>query len=363
MSHLFSPLNIRGVTLRNRIVMSPMCTYSAESEGLATDWHLVHLGSRAVGGAGLVLTETVAIDPAGRIHERELGLWSDAQMEPLARIVRFCQAQGAAVGIQLAHAGRKAWIATQGQGPDAILGPSPLPHAPGWETPKEMTEADIGGIVDFFENAARRAAEIGFNVVEIHAAHGYLLHQFLSPLSNHREDQYGGSLENRARLHLAVAQAVRQVWPPDRPLFMRVSASDWSEGGLRPADLASVARMLKGNGVDLIDCSSGGLTAERPPDSGPGYQVPFAEQIRREGKIRTAAVGLITSPELADEIIRNERADLVALARELLRSPYWPLHAARVLGHDVDWPIQYERAKLSPRKRAVNRPFVLQKTE
>jgi NADPH2 dehydrogenase len=346
MSHLFSPLTLRGLTLRNRIMMSPMCMYSADDDGRATDWHLVHYLARAAGGAGLLITEATAVEGRGRISANDLGLWDDAQVKQLARLVRLVQTEGAAIGVQLAHAGRKAWSANKAYGPEQPVAPSALPFAAEWNTPTELTLAEMEQIVAAWRTAAQRADAAGFDTIEIHAAHGYLNHQFLSPLSNRRGDEYGGSLQNRMRFPLRIVEAVRSAWPEDQPLLVRISATDWADGGLTPDDLVVVARELKARGVDLIDCSSGGNVPTPPPDPGPGYQVPFAEKIRREAEIPTAAVGLITTPELADEIVRNGRADLVALGRELLRHPYWPLDAARILGYDIDWPRQYRRARL-----------------
>ncbi|HSJ54570.1 MAG TPA: NADPH dehydrogenase NamA [Anaerolineae bacterium] len=346
MPDLFSPLTLRDLTLRNRIVMSPMCMYSAGAGGLATDWHLGHYLARAVGGTGLLITEATAVEARGRISTEDLGLWDDAQIEPLARIVRQVQAQGAAMAVQLAHAGRKAWSPARGQGPELSVAPSALPFDEGWQTPQALSLDAIEGVIAAWRAAAVRALEAGFDAMEIHGAHGYLCHEFLSPLSNKREDQYGGDLAGRARFLLRVVEAVRQVWPESRPLLVRISTTDWVQGGLTPDDQVVVARELKARGVDLVDCSSGGTVPAVPPGMGPGYQVPFAAKIRREAEIATAAVGLIGAPELADEIVRNGRADLVALGRELLRHPYWPLDAARILGHDVAWPRQYLRARL-----------------
>jgi 2,4-dienoyl-CoA reductase-like NADH-dependent reductase (Old Yellow Enzyme family) len=344
MSQLFSPLPVRGVTLKNRIVMSPMCMYSASEDGLPGDFHLAHLGARATGGAGLIFTEAAAVESRGRISVNDLGLWDDGQIEPMARIVRLCQAEGAAMGTQLAHAGRKAWSPTKGRGPLPAVAPSAVPFDGDWALPQELTAAELDGIVAAFRAAAVRARACGFDVIEVHAAHGYLLHQFLSPLSNRRADQYGGSLENRARLPLLVVDAVRAALPDETPLFVRLSCTDWVAGGLTLEEQVQVARWLKAHGADVVDCSSGGGSPQLPP-VGPGYQVPFAERIRREAGIASMAVGLITTPEMAEEIVRNGRADLVAFGRELLRSPYWPLQAARALGHDLVWPRQYQRAK------------------
>jgi NADPH2 dehydrogenase len=344
MSHLFSSFNARGMTLRNRIAMSPMCMYSTGEDGLATDWHLAHLGARAIGGVGLIITEATAVEPRGRISLHDLGLWDDAQIAPLQRIVRLCQAQGAAMCTQLAHAGRKAYSPKKGAGPTPIVAPSALPHADDWVMPVALTAGELDSTVLAFRSAAERALAVGYDAVEIHSAHGYLLHQFLSPISNQRTDEYGGSLENRARLVLRVVRAVRQVWPEERPLIVRLSCTDWMAGGLVVEDLIQVAHWLRAQGVDMIDCSSGGISTVAPT-AGPGYQVSFAEAIRRQAAIPTLAVGLITTPELADEIVQNGRADIVLMGRELLRDPQWPLHAAHTLGVDIPWPEQYLRAK------------------
>ena len=347
MDHLFSPLALRGFTLANRIVMSPMCMYAAGDDGHATDWHLVHYGARALGRCGLILTEATAIEPRGRISRNDLGLWSDDQVAPLTAIVRFCHREGVAVGVQLAHAGRKAFSAEKGRGSEIPVAPSPLPFTEEWVVPHELDADGIEEIIGAWRDAASRALAAGFDTIEIHGAHGYLLHEFLSPLSNRREDEFGGSLINRARLHIRVAQAIRGVWPAERPLMLRVSASDWVEGGTTPDEIVALVPALRDAGIDLIDCSAGG--AIPVPASaialGPGYQVHLAEQIRREGKIPTVAVGLISEPEQADRVIREGRADLVALGRELLRDPQWALRAASALGSEVDWPRAYERGK------------------
>jgi 2,4-dienoyl-CoA reductase-like NADH-dependent reductase (Old Yellow Enzyme family) len=344
MAQLFSPFTLRGLTLRNRIAMSPMCMYSAGEDGMATDFHLAHLAARATGGVGLILTEATAVEARGRISVNDLGLWNDAQIEPLARVVRLCKAQGAAICVQLAHAGRKAWTPQKGTGPLPAVAPSAIPFDADWVTPHALSRHEIEGIVSAFRAAAQRAVAAGFDAAELHGAHGYFLHQFLSPIANQRSDEYGGSFENRARLLFRVADAVREALPESMPLVVRLSCTDYIQGGLTLDDQVQVARGLKVHGVDLVDCSSGGITPALPP-VGPGYQIPFAERLRREAGIATMAVGMITTPEMAEEVVRNGRADAVALGRELLRSPHWPLHAARSLAHDVDWPRQYQRAK------------------
>ena len=353
-ARLFAPLPLRSLELRNRIFVSPMCQYSSP-HGLATDWHLVHLGSRAVGGAALVMTEATAVTADGRISPDDLGIWSDDHVPMLRRITDFIRAQGAAAGMQLAHAGRKAstsspWkggrpLLSPAEGGWPIVGPSPVPFAPGYAVPEELSVAAIAAVVEAFAAAAKRALAAGFQVLELHAAHGYLLHEFLSPLSNQRHDAYGGALENRCRLACEITEAVRAVWPQELPLFVRISASDWTEGGWDIADSVALARRLAPLGIDLVDCSSGGNVATAAIPVGPGYQTQFAERIRREAQIPTAAVGMITSPEQAEHILRTGQADAVVLARELLRDPYWPLHAAAKLGHDLTWPHQYLRAK------------------
>lgn len=345
MARLFEAFTLRGVTLRNRIVMSPMCQYSANEDGTAREWHLVHYGARAAGGAGLIMLEATAVESRGRISVHDLGLWDDRQMEGLERVVRFCQEQGARVGIQLAHAGRKAWSASKGRGPAQPVAPSPLPFDADWVVPAELRSADLEATVDAFSRAARRAAEIGLDVVEVHAAHGYLLHEFLSPLSNKRTDAFGGSPANRLRLVHLVLNTVRASWPEERPLFIRVSASDYTQGGIDIEEMVEMARSFREAGVDLIDVSSGGLLPAHIP-LGPGYQVPFSARIRRETGIPTSAVGLITAPAQADAVVQSGEADLVALGRELLRHPHWPLYAAANLGAEMNWPDQYQRARI-----------------
>ena len=355
MSHLFAPLKLRDLRFRNRIFVSPMCQYSAEQrDGMPDNWHLVHLGSRAVGGAGLVMVEATGVSPAGRISPQDLGLWSDAQRDAFRPITEFIRAQGAVAAIQLAHAGRKAstdqpWRGGAPLAPEKggwqPLAPSALPFAPDSTTPHALTAKEIDTVVHDFANATARALSAGFEAIEIHMAHGYLLHNFLSPLSNQRTDAYGGSLENRARLPLAVARAVRALWPENWPVFVRISASDWMEGGWDLAQSIRLSRWFKESGIDLVDCSSGGLSPDASIPAAPGYQVPFAAAIRREAGIATGAVGLITEPAQAERIVASGEADVVLLARAMLRDPYWPLHAAQALGTDVPWPPQYLRAK------------------
>lgn len=355
MSHLFSPITIRGTQLKNRIVVSPMCEYSS-TDGFANQWHQVHLGSFAVGGVALVITEATAISPEGRITAADLGIWKDEHITELQRITQFIEQQGAVAGIQLAHAGRKgshsvpwsggAQVPINADGGWQTVAPSAVPFKEGTEAPVALDKAGIAKVIADFKAAAQRALKAGFKVAEVHAAHGYLLHQFLSPLSNHRTDEYGGAFENRIRLLLEVTDTVRAVWPDDYPLFVRISATDWTEGGWTPDESVKLSGILKSHGVDLIDCSSGGNVYAKIP-VGPGYQVPFAERIRNEAGILTGAVGMITEPEQADAIIKNGQADVVLLARELLRDPHFALRAAHVLGVDVQWPLQYERAKWS----------------
>lgn len=351
--HLFSPLQLRGVQFRNRIGVSPMCQYSSE-DGFANEWHFVHLGSRAVGGAGLIIAEATAVLPEGRISPQDLGLWKDEQIEMLARIFGFLEEHGAVPGIQLAHAGRKASTAPPWQGGAAvdvsnggwrpIFAPSAIPFDSDDIVPEAIDAAGIARVTQAFVTAAKRARAAGAKVIEIHAAHGYLLHSFLSPLSNERLDQYGGSVENRTRALREVTIAVRDVWPENFPLFVRISASDWVDGGWDVEQSIALAGELKTLGVDLIDCSSGGAVPRAKIPLGPSYQVPFAEGIRREAGIATAAVGMISDVEQADEIIAAGRADMVFMAREFLREPYWPLHAGMQLGVDSPTPVQYGRA-------------------
>jgi len=353
MPGLFDPLAIRDLTFANRVFVSPMCQYSSD-DGYANDWHFVHLGSRAIGGAGLVMTEAMAVLAEGRISQQDLGIWSDGHIEMLGRIVNFVHEQGSIAGMQLAHAGRKASTRRPWEPPGAIpeadggwtkvVAPSALPFADTYPMPQALTPDGIQEVVAAFVAATRRACQAGFRVLEIHAAHGYLIHEFLSPLSNRREDNYGGSFENRTRLCREVVAAVRSAWPKELPLFLRISAADWVEGGWDIDESVNLAGELKPMGVDLIDCSSGGNVPHAKIPVGAGYQTAFAERIRRQTGIMTGAVGMITSPVQADHIIRTEQADAVFMAREFLRDPYWPLRAARELEQPIAWPVQYLRA-------------------
>ncbi len=353
MSVLFSPLASRNVTFKNRIFVSPMCEYCSD-DGLPTDWHLVHLGSRAVGGAAMVIVEATAVSPEGRITPWDSGIWSDTHASAFKRIVRFVKENGSVPAIQLAHAGRKAstevpWRGGKGMsatdGGWEPIAPSAIRFDAQSPLPREMTVHEIDEVVEQFVAATRRALDAGFEVLELHMAHGYLMHEFLSPLSNHRTDEYGGTLANRMRLPIRVAGEVRRVWPERSPLMVRISSTDWVEGGWDLSQSIELARSLKKIGVDLIDCSSGGMVPGAKIPLVPGYQVRFAEAIRREVGIATGAVGLITEPRQAEQIISSGQADVVLLAREMLRDPYWPLHAAHELGVDVKWPVQYARAK------------------
>jgi 2,4-dienoyl-CoA reductase-like NADH-dependent reductase (Old Yellow Enzyme family) len=351
-SGLFAPLTIRGMNFRNRVAVSPMCEYSCR-DGFANDWHLVHLGSRAVGGAALVLTEAAAVEARGRITPADLGIWKDEHIDKLAQITAFIKQQGAIPGMQIAHAGRKASCRVPWEGGAAIpaadggwqtVAPSALPFRNTDPVPKELTVAEIHEVVEKFGAAARRALAAGFEVIEIHAAHGYLLHEFYSPLSNQRTDEYGGSFENRIRLTLEVAKTVRAILSDENPLFVRISSTDWKENGWTVDDSVKLAEHLRGIGVDLIDCSSAGVVPDGRISIGPAYQAPFAERIRKDAEILTGAVGLITDADQADRIIRSGQADIVLLARQMLRDPYWPLHAAQVLKVHVEPPVQYQRA-------------------
>ena len=348
---LFSPLEIRGVKFRNRIAVAPMCQYSCE-DGFATEWHLVHLGSRAVGGAALVIAEATAVEASGRISPGDLGLWKDDHIEPLRRVAAFMKAQGCVPGIQIAHAGRKAstyapWlggnVVPESDGGWLPVAPSPIPFRDENPIPAELSSVEISSLVYAFAASARRALTAGFEVLEIHGAHGYLLHEFLSPLANQRTDEYGGSYENRIRMLLEVVQAVRNEWPDSLPLFLRISATDWVEGGWDIDQSVELARRVKPLGVDLIDCSSGAMVPWAKFNPFSGFQVPFAEQIRREAGIATGAVGLITEPAQSQAIIETGQADMVLMAREFLRDPYWPIRAAKTLGAEAPIPVQYQR--------------------
>lgn len=352
MAALFDPVRFRDLSLKNRIAVSPMCQYSSV-DGYANDWHLVHIGTRATGGAGLVMMEAAAVTAEGRITPADLGIYKDEHVDFLERIARFVTARGSVPGIQLAHAGRKASCGVPWEGGKQLalseggwqtVAPSPVPFRQADRVPLELSNMQLTDIVQAFAAAAQRALCAGFRVIEIHAGHGYLLHQFYSPLSNHRDDNFGGSLENRCRLVMEVSRAVRQVWPQGYPLFVRISATDWTENGWDPEDSVVLARLLRQEGVDLIDCSSGGNVVAPIPVS-PGYQVPFAEKLRKEAGIATGAVGLITEADQADRIIRERKADIIFMARQMLREPYFALHAAHQLGKDIRWPVQYERAK------------------
>ena len=355
MSVLFSPLTLRGLTVRNRVWVSPMCQYSSD-KGKPTDWHLVHLGSFARGGAGLVLTEATAVSPEGRISPWDAGIWTDEQADAYRRITSFVHGQGAAAGVQLAHAGRKGSTRRPWEGHGSVpsdeggwqtVAPSPIAFGD-FDAPKELAETELAGVVADFGAAAVRADAAGFDVVEVHAAHGYLLHQFLSPLANHRADRYGGDLAGRSRLLLEVVEAVRDAWPEDKPLFVRLSATDWAEGGWGLEETVEVARRLADAGVDLVDVSSGGAVPWQVVEVGPGYQVPFARAVREGAGVPTAAVGLVTEPAQAEDIVASGAADAVLLARAVLRDPHWALRAADELGAgDGLWPRQYLRARLS----------------
>lgn len=353
MAHLFDSLVVRDIKFANRVFVSPMCQYSS-TDGYANDWHFVHLGGRAVGGAGLVLTEATAILPEGRISPQDLGIWSEDHIEPLARLVRFIHEQGSVAGMQLAHAGRKASTYRPWEGHGAVpeteggwnkvVAPSAVAFADHYPLPEAASKQEIQAIVAAFGEAARRACEAGFRVVEIHAAHGYLIHEFLSPLSNQRTDTYGGSFENRTRILREIVAAVRCSWPERAPLFERISATEWVDGGWDIQQSIELARQVKELGVDLIDCSSGGNVAQAKIPVSPGYQTAFAERIRREGGVLTGALGMITSAVQAEHILATGQADAVIIAREMLRDPYWPLRAARELGQSISWPVQYLRA-------------------
>jgi len=351
---LFEPLVLRDVRLPNRLVVSPMCQYSSE-DGFANDWHLVHLGSRAVGRAGLVFTEATAVLPEGRISPQDLGLWKNEHVEMLARIVRFIDRQGSVAGIQLAHAGFKAstlppWLGggsvdIKDGGWRPVYAPSAVPFSKDSIVPHALDHAGIQRIIQAFATAAKWALEAGFRIIEIHGAHGYLIHEFLSPVTNKRADEYGGTFENRTRFLREIIDSIRTIWPARLPLFLRISSTDWVDGGWTPEDSVALAKMVTSLGIDLIDCSSGGIAPGVKIPVGPGYQVPFARKIRNEGGIPTGAVGLITEPNQAESILAEGSADIILMARQFLRDPYLPLDAAKDLGVDTEWPIQYVRAK------------------
>ncbi len=353
MPDLFSPLKIKDIEFKNRMVVSPMCQYSSE-DGFANDWHLVHLGSRAVGGSALVITEATSVSPEGRITPHDLGIWKDEHIAFLNRITDFIHAHNSIAGIQVAHAGRKASHAQPWKGGDLLLpeacgwktvAPSPIAFSADYDIPVEMDKAGIEKVINDFGEATKRAVKAGFKVLEIHAAHGYLINEFLSPLSNERTDEYGGSFENRMRFLLEVTEAVQANWPKEYPLFLRISASDWVEGGWNIDDSVKLAQVMKTKGIDLIDCSSGGLASNAVIDARPNYQVPFADAVKNKGGILSGAVGVIVEPQQANEIITSGKADMVLMARELLRDPYFPLRAAYELQADIHWPDQYVRAK------------------
>jgi 2,4-dienoyl-CoA reductase-like NADH-dependent reductase (Old Yellow Enzyme family) len=363
---LFDPLRLRGLTARNRIMVSPMCQYSSP-DGFATDWHLVHLGSRAVGGASIVFTEANAVTADGRISPYDLGIWKDEHVGFLSRIARFVREQGSIPGTQLAHAGRKGSARVPWETPGAVpvseggwvpVAPSAIPFSGSYPKPAALDENGVRAVVQAFADAARRALDAGFLVIEVHAAHGYLIDEFLSPLSNKRTDAYGGSFENRTRILREIVAGIRGVWPEHLPLFVRISATDWVEGGWDLKQSIELAKQIRPLGVDLIDCSSGGIVPDAKIPIGPGYQVPFAEAIRREAGILTAAVGMITTAAQATEILRDGKADLIVMAREFLRQPYWPLHAADEEKFPASWPVQYLRAahRDTPRREPLNAP-------
>jgi 2,4-dienoyl-CoA reductase-like NADH-dependent reductase (Old Yellow Enzyme family) len=354
-SLLFSPLTIKNITFKNRITISPMCQYSS-TDGFANDWHLVHLGSRATGGAGLIIQEATAVSPEARISPSDLGIWKDEHIEKLKQINEFIVSHNSIPGIQLAHAGRKASVSAPWEGNKKLdiaqggwqtVAPSAVPyHDDEPFLPEALDKNGIQKVISDFKAATKRTVEAGYQVLEIHAAHGYLLHQFLSPLTNKRTDEYGGSFENRIRFTLEIVEAVQSEWPSDLPLFVRISATDWAENGWNPEESVKLSKILKEKGVDLIDVSSGGLVSHQKITLGPGYQVPFAEKVKKESNILTGAVGLITEAKQAEAILQNNQADLILFARESLRNPNLPLDFARELNDNIQWPKQYERAKL-----------------
>lgn len=340
MSKLFTQIKIKDMELKNRIVMPPMCMYSADDEGNPNSWHFVHYATRAVGGVGLIILEATAVESRGRITDKDLGIWSDSHVDGLKKIVDEVKRHGTKIGIQLGHAGRKCEAVSEN-----IIAPSAIAYSENYRVPTEMTKEDIKAVIDAFKNGAERAESAGFDVIEIHGAHGYLINEFLSPLSNKRNDEYGGGLENRARLLLEIVKAIREVWPKEKPIILRVSAEDYVTEGNHDIDLANIINLVKNEGIDLINVSSGAVVPARIKTY-PGYQVKFAETIKRETNLPVIAGGLITEAEMSEEILQNDRADLVFIGRELLRNPYWPLQAAEKLGDSgLSWPVQYERSK------------------
>lgn len=339
MAKLFESIRIKDIEFKNRIVMPPMCMYSSDDSGYANDWHFIHYATRAIGGTGLIIVEATGVERRGRISDRDLGIWDDSHIVGLAKIVTLCKKYGARIGIQLGHAGRKCEVESE-----EIIAPSPIAYSSRYKVPRKMTKEDIDDVINAFKEGARRADEAGFDLIEIHAAHGYLINEFLSPLSNKRADEYGGSLENRARFLKEILREVRKVWPENKLICVRVSAEDYVEEGNHPEDLANILNLVKDEGVDLVNVSSGAVVPAMIK-AFPGYQVKFAEVIKRETNLPVIAGGLISEAEMAEEIVANNRADMVFLGRELLRNPYWPLEAAKKLNHEIDWPLQYERSK------------------
>lgn len=339
MAKIFESIRIKDIEFKNRIVMPPMCMYSSDDSGYANDWHFIHYATRAIGGTGLIIVEATGVERRGRISDRDLGIWDDSHIVGLAKIVTLCKKYGARIGIQLGHAGRKCEVESE-----EIIAPSPIAYSSRYKVPRKMTKEDIDDVINAFKEGARRADEAGFDLIEIHAAHGYLINEFLSPLSNKRADEYGGSLENRARFLKEILREVRKVWPENKPICVRVSAEDYVEEGNHPEDLANILNLVKDEGVDLVNVSSGAVVPAMIK-AFPGYQVKFAEVIKRETNLPVIAGGLISEAEMAEEIVANNRADMVFLGRELLRNPYWPLEAAKKLNHEIDWPLQYERSK------------------
>lgn len=339
MAKIFESIRIKDIEFKNRIVMPPMCMYSSDDSGYANDWHFIHYATRAIGGTGLIIVEATGVERRGRISDKDLGIWDDSHIVGLAKIVTLCKKYGARIGIQLGHAGRKCEVESE-----EIIAPSPIAYSSRYKVPRKMTKEDIDDVINAFKEGARRADEAGFDLIEIHAAHGYLINEFLSPLSNKRADEYGGSLENRARFLKEILREVRKAWPENKLICVRVSAEDYVEEGNHPEDLANILNLVKDEGVDLVNVSSGAVVPAMIK-AFPGYQVKFAEVIKRETNLPVIAGGLISEAEMAEEIVANNRADMVFLGRELLRNPYWPLEAAKKLNHEIDWPLQYERSK------------------